>query len=242
MYEALAATRHTPDWVAGISIGAINAALIAGNPPEQRVERLREFWEARLAVAVRRRSRRADRRQSRPTRDLSTRPTRRSRCCSASPASSRRACRRRRSSRPARSAAISYYDTAPLRATLERLVDFDLHQLAARCAFRSARSTSRPATSSTSTAARQRIDARHVHGERRAAARASRRSRSTASSTGTAAWSRTRRCSTCSTSPAATAALVFQVDLFAARGEMPANARRGRASARRTSATRAGRG
>src|SRR5262249_52926516 len=35
-----------PDWVAGISIGAINSALIAGNPPERRVERLREFWEA----------------------------------------------------------------------------------------------------------------------------------------------------------------------------------------------------
>src|SRR4029078_4474585 len=34
-----------PDWVAGISIGAINAALIAGNAPERRVERLREFWE-----------------------------------------------------------------------------------------------------------------------------------------------------------------------------------------------------
>src|SRR5262249_38604687 len=34
-----------PSWVAGISIGAINSALIAGNPPEMRVERLREFWE-----------------------------------------------------------------------------------------------------------------------------------------------------------------------------------------------------
>ncbi|MCB1740632.1 MAG: patatin-like phospholipase family protein [Gammaproteobacteria bacterium] len=33
------------DWVTGISIGAINAALIAGNPPERRVERLRAFWE-----------------------------------------------------------------------------------------------------------------------------------------------------------------------------------------------------
>ena len=53
--------------------------------------------------------------------------------------------------------------------------------------------------------------------------RAFRRSRSTASSTGTAAWSRTRRCSTCSTSRAARPRLVFQVDLFAARGEMPAN-------------------
>ncbi|MGC2132588.1 MAG: DUF3734 domain-containing protein, partial [Xanthobacteraceae bacterium] len=34
-----------PDWVAGISIGAINSAIIAGNPPEKRVECLRDFWE-----------------------------------------------------------------------------------------------------------------------------------------------------------------------------------------------------
>lgn len=44
-YEALAQTGRQPDWVAGISIGAINAALIAGNPPERRVERLTAFWE-----------------------------------------------------------------------------------------------------------------------------------------------------------------------------------------------------
>ena len=42
-----------PEWVAGISIGAVNAAIIAGNPPEQRVERLKEFWETGvLAGAV----------------------------------------------------------------------------------------------------------------------------------------------------------------------------------------------
>jgi len=45
VYQALAEHDLHPDWVAGISIGAINAALIAGNPPERRVERLREFWE-----------------------------------------------------------------------------------------------------------------------------------------------------------------------------------------------------
>ena len=39
-YQALAEHRLHPDWVAGISIGAINAALIAGNHPEDRVERL----------------------------------------------------------------------------------------------------------------------------------------------------------------------------------------------------------
>ena len=45
VYEALAANDCAPDWVAGISIGAINAALIAGNPPEHRVERLTTFWD-----------------------------------------------------------------------------------------------------------------------------------------------------------------------------------------------------
>ena len=44
VYEELAATPYLPHWVAGVSIGAINAALIAGNPPERRIERLREFW------------------------------------------------------------------------------------------------------------------------------------------------------------------------------------------------------
>ena len=45
VYQALAESDLHPDWVAGISIGAINAALIAGNPPERRVEHLRAFWE-----------------------------------------------------------------------------------------------------------------------------------------------------------------------------------------------------
>jgi NTE family protein len=44
-YEALAGANILPNWVAGISIGAINTALIVGNPPERRVARLREFWE-----------------------------------------------------------------------------------------------------------------------------------------------------------------------------------------------------
>ena len=45
VYEALAEAGIHPDWVAGISIGAINSAVIAGNPPERRVEKLRQFWE-----------------------------------------------------------------------------------------------------------------------------------------------------------------------------------------------------
>jgi NTE family protein len=44
VYAALSETALQPHWIAGVSIGAINAALIAGNAPEQRVEKLREFW------------------------------------------------------------------------------------------------------------------------------------------------------------------------------------------------------
>jgi NTE family protein len=45
VYEALAEADLHPDWIAGISIGAINGALIAGNAPEARVDKLRAFWE-----------------------------------------------------------------------------------------------------------------------------------------------------------------------------------------------------
>lgn len=44
VYEALDAHGIAPDWVAGVSIGAINAAIIAGNPRGQRVARLKDFW------------------------------------------------------------------------------------------------------------------------------------------------------------------------------------------------------
>jgi NTE family protein len=45
VYEAMAEHGYLPDWVAGISIGAINSAIIAGNAPEDRVARLRAFWD-----------------------------------------------------------------------------------------------------------------------------------------------------------------------------------------------------
>src|SRR6202165_2115530 len=44
VYEALAEADIHPNWIAGISIGAINAAIIAGNPPNSRIDRLREVW------------------------------------------------------------------------------------------------------------------------------------------------------------------------------------------------------
>ncbi len=45
VYQALHEAGLEPDRVVGVSIGAINAAIIAGNPPERRLERLRSFWE-----------------------------------------------------------------------------------------------------------------------------------------------------------------------------------------------------
>ena len=46
VYQALSEANLHPDWVAGISIGSVNAAIIAGNPPETRVDKLRAFWES----------------------------------------------------------------------------------------------------------------------------------------------------------------------------------------------------
>src|ERR1700729_2491048 len=45
VYQAIHEARIEVHWLCGTSIGAINGALIAGNPPERRVERLRDFWE-----------------------------------------------------------------------------------------------------------------------------------------------------------------------------------------------------
>ena len=120
VYEGLAATGFEPDWIVGISIGAINAALIAGNPPERRVERLRKFWELVSSQAPFVLPESMD---------------------FARPAMNRMAALSAmffgipgffvpRMPPPQFApdgtlAALSYYDTEPLRATLEQLVDFD---------------------------------------------------------------------------------------------------------------------
>jgi NTE family protein len=45
VYQAMHEAGVEPDWVSGVSIGAINSAIIAGNPPNRRVRQLRTFWE-----------------------------------------------------------------------------------------------------------------------------------------------------------------------------------------------------
>src|SRR5437773_11153138 len=44
-FQALCRAGFEPEWIAGISIGAINSAIVAGNDPDKRVDRLKEFWE-----------------------------------------------------------------------------------------------------------------------------------------------------------------------------------------------------
>jgi NTE family protein len=50
VYQALHEAGIEPDWVIGTSIGAINAALIAGNEPEHRLDRLHAFWDQMQAA------------------------------------------------------------------------------------------------------------------------------------------------------------------------------------------------
>ena len=52
VYEALAEAGIHPDWVAGVSIGAVNSAIIAGNGPADRVAKLRSFWQDITANAL----------------------------------------------------------------------------------------------------------------------------------------------------------------------------------------------
>ena len=52
-YEELDARRIRPDWLIGASVGALTGAILAGNPPERRLERLRAFWsEAATGMGV----------------------------------------------------------------------------------------------------------------------------------------------------------------------------------------------
>jgi NTE family protein len=119
-YQALSHNDFEPEWVAGISIGAINAAIIAGNDPARRVARLKEFWEQSSApvpwnpIVKSERGRTVFNEASAALIATFGVPgffTPRIPPAPLWPQGSPQS--------------LSYYDTAPLRKTLERLVDFD---------------------------------------------------------------------------------------------------------------------
>jgi len=123
VFEGLAEAGLTPNWIAGVSIGAINAALIAGNAPDRRIERLREFWELVSSGLPA---------ELPPAKYCSTDPLRRwtnrlsAAACATFGVPGFYAPRLPPPffASPGSHAALSVYDTAPLAATLEKLVEF----------------------------------------------------------------------------------------------------------------------
>lgn len=118
VYAALSETALQPHWITGVSIGAINAALIAGNAPAQRVDRLREFWHLVSSGPA----------QRLPS-WLGDRATQNQWSATMASVVGIPGFFEPRYS-PAllmggAAPLLSYYDTSPLKATLERLVDFD---------------------------------------------------------------------------------------------------------------------
>ncbi len=215
VYEALQKDGETPDWVAGISIGAINAALIAGNPPERRVERLREFWElvtepvgtTLLAFAG-------------FDRVVQNRNSALMAAAFGAPGFFAPRMPPAPFQPPGSVAAISYYDTGPLRATLERLVDFDrVNSSGTRLSVGAV--NVRTGNFAYFDTANERLDARHVM-----ASGALPPGFPPIEIDGEYYWDGGLVSNTplqyVLDEPGSRPRLVFQVDLFAARGDMPA--------------------
>jgi NTE family protein len=123
-YQALLEANLQPDWVSGISIGAINAALIAGNAPGQQLDRLGAFWDVvsttGLPLALE---------QHWPSGGFSRSFVNRLQANAVALSGVAGFFTPRwwppYSLPPGTLGATSWYDTAPLRSTLERFVDFD---------------------------------------------------------------------------------------------------------------------
>ncbi len=121
VYQALDEAKLWPDSVAGVSIGGINAAIIAGNKPEHRVARLRTFWETVTAGRSWPWMPEGDKARKLFNAWSSTMTIAQGQPGFFAPRTENAWF----SPRGAKSA-TSFYDTAPLRETLLRLVDFDL--------------------------------------------------------------------------------------------------------------------
>jgi NTE family protein len=120
VFEALDSVGFAPNWVAGVSIGAINSALIAGNPPRQRAKQVREFWSRVSGKDI-----------PLPAGMEMWRPMANKMSAATVAAFGVPCFFKPRTVPPAFAiggsvGSLSYYDTEPLRATLNEMVDFDL--------------------------------------------------------------------------------------------------------------------
>jgi NTE family protein len=119
-FQALCHAGFEPEWVAGISIGAVNAAIIAGNEPEKRVPRLKEFWEMVSAPVPWNPVVKTDR-----GRTVFNETSAALIATFGVPGFFTPRLPPALLWPPGSPQAQSYYDTSPLKKTLERLVDFD---------------------------------------------------------------------------------------------------------------------
>ncbi|KRQ93554.1 DUF3734 domain-containing protein [Bradyrhizobium valentinum] len=119
-FQALCRSGFEPEWVAGISIGAVNAAIIAGNGPETRVDRLKEFWEMVSSPVPWNPVASGDR-----ARSLFNETSAALIATFGVPGFFTPRIPPAPLWPPGSPQSQSYYDTAPLKKTLERLVDFD---------------------------------------------------------------------------------------------------------------------
>lgn len=213
VYAALSETDLQPHWIAGVSIGAINAALIAGNAPAQRVDRLREFWHLVSSGPA----------QRLPS-WLGDRATQNQWSATmASLVGIPGFFEPRYSPTLLMGGAaplLSYYDTSPLKATLERLIDFDRIN-ACEARFSVGAVNVRTGNSVYFDNTRQRIGPEHIM-----ASGALPPGFAPVHIDGDDYWdggivSNTPLQYVLDTHPRAEALVVLQVDLFNARGEMP---------------------
>src|SRR6266702_5385921 len=119
-FQALCHAGFEPEWVAGITIGAINAAIIAGNDSETRVDRLKEFWEMVSSPVSWNPVKAGDR-----ARSLFNETSAALIATFGVPGFFTPRIPPAPLWPPGSPQSQSYYDTAPLKKTLERLVDFD---------------------------------------------------------------------------------------------------------------------
>ncbi|MGY3404293.1 putative acylesterase/phospholipase RssA [Bradyrhizobium sp. GM5.1] len=119
-YQSLCHAGFEPDWVAGISIGAVNAAIIAGNEGQTRVKRLKEFWEMVSAPVPWKPIGKSEH-----SRELFNSTSAALIATFGVPGFFVPRMPPAPLWPPGSPQAESYYDTAPLKKTLERLVDFD---------------------------------------------------------------------------------------------------------------------
>jgi NTE family protein len=119
-YQALCHFDFEPEWVAGISIGAVNAAIIAGNERDKRIEKLKEFWNMVSAPVPWKPIGSSDR-----SRSIFNETSAALIATFGVPGFFTPRIPPAPLWPPGHPESQSYYDTAPLKRTLERLVDFD---------------------------------------------------------------------------------------------------------------------